>query len=482
MDYTIKSGRATFNVAGEFEVDLTIADEDPDTQFWFIDFRFQFSPSLSEVPPHVRAHIESRVNETLMKDGLTGCYKLLHGMVLTHKISEFRRQAAELARGKWIDGLKVEALNRALCIQYWSGKYGPKGFKSWIILGVHSGKRKVGRPHPGDTSRLFLRWFRDSKEVKDVDIPFDAVDISAESLLKATISKHVNHILTSMYEKLRTTPLYASQEAVISLSTSPTEPAESELKVQLTSNRHLSVRIEPITGRFILSPSSRLNIDSEFKLNEQCPDPAEKAHKIIEDLRAKSAMDEITFRSLSLGWNRVGNPGIKVDDLRSVVPKDTMQVLWLQRPGWVKNWYIAVSMSVSAERWWLIETYVMLLSTFSVDANPFIVPDPRQISTQHPSAETRSKTLLLRSKAPFRYPSRTFCPVLIMRPWPTFMFTPLALSLTTPISKLCTDDAHATNYMRTITHHHQSNSPRCIYNFRSLFRLFAKIRNLPPEL
>ena len=281
-------------------------------------------------------------------------------MVLTHKISEFRRQAVGLARGKWIDGLKVEALNRALSIQYWLDRYGRKGPKSWIILGVHSGERKVGRPHSKDTSRLFLRWFRDSKEVKDVDISFDTVDISAESLLKTVVAKHVNHILTSTYEKLREKHLFASNEAVTSVSTSTTEPAESELKIQLTNDRHLTVRIEPTTGRFVLGPSSRLAVEYEYKLNEQCNDPATNAHNFLEELRQKAVMDDILIRGTSLGWNRVKNPGIKTDDLRSVVPKDTAQVLWLQSPGWVKNWYFAVSMSVNGERWWLIQTYAMM--------------------------------------------------------------------------------------------------------------------------
>lgn len=200
-DYTIKSGRVTFRVAGEFEIDVTIGDEDPETQFWFIDFRFLFSPALSDMPAHLRYHIEDRVNAALSKDGLSGCYKLLHEMVLTHKISEFRRQAVALASARWIEGLKVELLNRALSIQYWLDRFGPKGPKSWIILGVHSGRQKTGLPDPKATSRLFIRWFRDGKEVKDVDIEMDTVNISAESLLKTVIAQHVNHILTSIYDQ-----------------------------------------------------------------------------------------------------------------------------------------------------------------------------------------------------------------------------------------------------------------------------------------
>jgi mediator of RNA polymerase II transcription subunit 14 len=416
MDYTIKSGRATFNVAGEFAVDLTIADEDPETQFWFIDFRFLFLPSLSEMPQHARAHIESRVNEALMKDGLPGCYKFLHGMVLTHKISEFRRQVVGLARGKWIDGLKVEALNRAVSIQYWLDRYGRKGPKSWIILGVHSGKRKVGRPHPKDTSRLFLRWFRDSKEVKDVDIPFDTVDISAESFLKTVVAKHVNYILTSTYEKLQAKPLFASHEAVVSIFTSTTEPAESELKVQLTSDRHLTVRIEPITGRFVLGPLSRLAVKFESKLNEECNDPAANAHNFIEELRKRAVMDEILVRGVGLGWNRVDNPGTKLDDLRSVVPKDTSQVLWLQRPGWVKNWYFAVSMSVSGERWWLIETYAMIDSPCSRATNPYYSTDPSPDASIAPIArnQKRDTTVKITSSIPI--------PIRNISPTPTYEF------------------------------------------------------------
>lgn len=138
-NYVINSGRVTFKVPGEFELDLTIADEAPESQFWFIDFRFLFSPAVQEIPYALRFHIESRVNSVLLAEGLSGCYRVLHEITLTHKISEFRRQAFDLSRSKWIDGLKVEALNRSLSIQYWLDRYTKGGPKSWIIIGVHSG-------------------------------------------------------------------------------------------------------------------------------------------------------------------------------------------------------------------------------------------------------------------------------------------------------------------------------------------------------
>lgn len=355
-DYTIKSGRVTFKVAGEFEIDLTIADEDPQKQFWFIDFRFLFSPTVLELPTHLRFYIESRVNAVLLSDGLPGCYKLLHEMVLTHKISEFRRQATDLARGKWVESLKVEALNRAVSIQYWLDRYTPKGPKSWILLGVHSGRRKDGRFDPKSTSRLFVRWFRDGKEVKDCDIQFDTVNISAETLLKTVIAKHINFILGAIHEKLQSRQLFASNEMALELATSTDEPSESVLKVQVTSQQTISVAIEPVTGRFIVGPGSLHTMRAEYGFNSKSMDPASDGHTYIELLRCDTAADEITTHGLSVGWIRIRRPDLKAEDLKLILPKDTLQVAWFRRSGWKREWFIAVNLSMGGDRWWLIET------------------------------------------------------------------------------------------------------------------------------
>ncbi|KAH8676654.1 mediator complex subunit MED14-domain-containing protein [Tricladium varicosporioides] len=402
-DYTIKSGRVTFRVEGEFEVDLTIADEDPESQFWFIDFRFLFSPTSLEIPLHLQTHIENRVNEALLQDGLLGCYNYLHSVTLTHKISEFRRQAASLARGKWVESLKVESLNRALSVQYWVDRYtaphfGPNPPKSWIILGVHSGKRKTGQPHPKDTSRLFIRWFRDSKEVLDADITFDTMNLSMESLLKKVIAKHVEYMLTSNFKLLEAQPLYRDHESLLALSISSDDPTESEMNVQLTNERHLSVRMEPITGRFIFSPASRINSDSESKLNNQAKAPAIDGYKYIESLRHFAVTEEIVSRAVSLGWIRVDNPGLKQDDLRAVVPKDTSQVVWLRRNGWKKNWFVAISLSMSGERWWLIET------------------------TDPPASASIPQAKNARKESNINIANHLFIPIKAMSPIPTYHF------------------------------------------------------------
>ena len=152
--------------------------------------------------------------------------------------------------------------------------------------------------------------------------------------------------------------LFMDHEAALSLSTSSTEPARSELRVQLTSIIHLSVKIEPVTGRFVLGPPSLMIADCQNKLNLKSQDPATDGHTYIETLRCNAIAEDVIKLGASVGWTRVQNLPIKLDDLKSVTSKDALQTYWFTRSGWVENWYIILSLSMSGERWLLIETYV----------------------------------------------------------------------------------------------------------------------------
>lgn len=358
-NYTINSGRATFKVAGEFEVDLTIADEDAEKQFWFIDFRFLFSPAPAELSDRLRLFLEDKVNGALATDGLAGCYRFLHGFTLTHQITEFTRQALEIGRSRWVDSLKVERLNRAMSIQYWQSR--PQaGLKSWIILGTHSGKKakvaQVARDDPAATSRLFLRWFRDNKEVKDLDISFDSSNISAERILKSVIARHVEYILTSIHSKLLTFPRFSKREASLRLTISKDEPAASQLVMRLSRDNELIVRIDPVTGSFALSPSTRVITQGERELNRNGKDPVAEGHIILEKTRCFHTMEELTRRGKSTGWLN-HNPGVKLDELRPFLTiREHFQTLWLRRSGWRSDWSVLVIMSLGGDKWWLVQT------------------------------------------------------------------------------------------------------------------------------
>lgn len=360
QDYSIASGRVTFKVPGEFEVDLTIADEDFEKQFWFVDFRFLVEPAPRDMSRLLRAHIESRVNDLLGTEGLQGCYNFLHEFILTHKITEYVRQAGELSKTQWVDTLKIERLNRAMAIQYWLGRYPPDGPKSWVIVGVHSGKTPGVTPDPRSTSHLTLRWFRDNKEVKDVAIPFDdGGTVSTEWLLRMVIGKHIEYILSTIHSKLSAKGRFVKRESSLALTISDNDPAESSLKMQLGRDDYVTVKIAPMTGVFAMTPQTNVTYFGERKLNWHVKNPAtEEALNCLEQVRCHYVSDVMNHNGRSFGWNVCKGP-VKADEVKPLLnAREGFQSMWFKRRGWAKQWYIMLSLSLGGDRWWLVEVYV----------------------------------------------------------------------------------------------------------------------------
>lgn len=358
QDYSIKSGRVTFRVAGEFELDLTIADEDPEKQFWFIDFRFDFTPTIDEISAYHRSAIENKVNDVLSREGLVGCYKVLHEMVLTLKINDFKRQAQELAVGNWTGSLRPEPLNRSLSLAYWQERYKTGGKQSWIILGVHSGKRSDGRIDPNSTSRLFVRWFRDGQEVKDDKIIFDTSNLSIEGLLTTVIAEHINFVLASLHKRLLEKPLFAAGDATASLITSD-EPSDARLRVELWNREHLDFTLNPVTGRVSLGPTTSLYAQLESVFYKDLKNPFDHGLDLIEQARCLTVMKEMTNHSWSMGWllpfMRNNGPEVTDGGLKVVLSKNHSYFTWSRRSGWRRNWYLVFGFGFSGEKCWLLE-------------------------------------------------------------------------------------------------------------------------------
>lgn len=365
-DYNIANGRVTFKVKGEFEVDLTIGDEDFEQQFWFIDFRFLFTPAPAELSHGVRTFLENKVNTILGDQGLAGCYNYLHEFVLTQKIIEFRRQATELAMGRWVDTLKVEKLNRAMSIQYWlkppHGLEGPSSqtAKSWILLGVWSGKGVEGDLDSKPSSYISLRWFRDNKEVKDFDIPLNVETISAEKLLTAVIASHVEYILTSISSKLLSKPRFAQKHARLDLEISKEEPQNSSVAVQLFDNDKAVIKIEPLTGFFTMFPRSPVFLKGQMKLNTSS-NVAEEGANLMEQLRFDHTVKDLNSRVRSIGWF-VCRPPITQEETKAIVYSDAsgsreaFKAVWLRKANWMtRQWFVMISMSLGGDQWWLVD-------------------------------------------------------------------------------------------------------------------------------
>jgi mediator of RNA polymerase II transcription subunit 14 len=369
-DFTIDGGVATFKVKGEFEVDLTVGDEDAESQFWFIDLRFAFMPVPEEPSPRLKGLLERQVNQWLGEDGLRGCYNRLHEYVLTTKVNELRRQAYELSHTSWAKTLSLTTLDRGFAIQYWTnrqpqstwikrGSRGsdgpPKVPKSWIIVSVRSPRQIGGESREEATSSLAATWFRDGKEVKDATIEFDHDRLSADRLLKTVIAKHVSHILTAIHTKLRLAPRFMNRESALSLYISATEPSESYLSMELSSTENVSLRIEPSTGQFTFHPHNRPTLQGEAKLNHYSVDPAEVGARCLESIRWGYLADEVVRKGRPMGWTLAKNPH-DLDQARGMCKirrEEACQAIYLQREGVDKDkgWYVMLMMSLQGDKW-----------------------------------------------------------------------------------------------------------------------------------
>lgn len=346
-DYTIANGRATFAVPNEFEVDLAAADEDPESPFYFIDIRFLFSSAPPLPDGFMRSNLEAKVNEVLASDGLRGCYAFLHGLVLTHKVNILRRQAQQMARGKWNGCIRIEPVHRTLVLQYWISQ---TGGKNWIEIGISSGAQS--RPKHATMSsipQLQMRWFRDGMEVQDVEFDTVSANLSMERILEQIITSHIVSRLTKMRDQLGA--LLPDQKSIhVDMQTSTSDPGVCLLKMQSRRpNPPVVLRITPVNGDISISPVSSFSIDAAKRLNG---DSSTDAGQSLTYLCCKIMQDRIGKQVQRVGW--IPAPVDKQDNLRKIFGEEIVRRSTFTRKGWGNQWAIAVTINLAGEKWWTV--------------------------------------------------------------------------------------------------------------------------------
>lgn len=354
-DYEIRSGRVTFKVPGEFDVDLTIADEDFEKQFWFIDFRFDFKPAAATLSDSLRMNLEWCVNSALEKDGLAGCYHFLHELVLTSKINEIKRQALQLSKGSWAGTLVVEQLHRALAIQYWTSRTASAGLKSWVLIAVNSGRKKNAPEDEKPASYLTAKWYRENKEVEGVEIRLDVENLSAENLLRHVIGMHIEFVLRGIHDKLLEAPRFQNKQAGMLLNISKSDPAASHLTTQVGFSSDVTLSMEPITGVFAIKPHSKITFQFEHHLNN-CRDMITGGLTNVEYVRCSLFEEKLSRQGSRNGWH-TARPPMSMEEIKTMTKKrDWTRSIWIQRDGWDSRWFVAVFLSLGGDEWWLLET------------------------------------------------------------------------------------------------------------------------------
>ncbi|KAL2355983.1 mediator complex subunit MED14-domain-containing protein [Cryomyces antarcticus] len=351
-DYSVASGRATFVVPSEFEVDLSIADEDPASPFYFIDIRLLFSPTPDDLSDQVLGQLEHKANEVLRTQGLSGCYDFLHNFVLTYKINVLRRQAYDLCRTTWSDSIRVETVHRSLVVHYWTEV---PGGKNWLEIGISSGKRKDSAnafwAGPG-TPRITTRWFRNGVEVKDVDLSFDFHTLSMERSLRELIALHTNHSLTIIRDQLLSSPP-ATKALSVELLNSTSGPATSSLKIQLTpSSTVVAALIDPVSGHLTLRPATVASSQIESDMNR---DIAVNPAQAIGYLLCTLAQIEIDRQARRSGWQTLKNVTPSQDNMREHFGNGVVRKIFFRGIGWGDQWAIAATINLGGEMWWIVE-------------------------------------------------------------------------------------------------------------------------------
>ncbi|KAM5437612.1 mediator complex subunit [Microsporum ferrugineum] len=351
--YHIHDGRVTFTIPNEIELDLSIAQETRNSQFFFVDLRFIFSPSSALSKGPVRGSLERTINTALMKSGIVGCCDLLHNLVLSQKIMTCFRQAIDLARSHWGDNLRIELLHRTLVIQYWANRPGPK---SWIEIGARRNKsqRRAGTCQP-DIPRLFIRWIRDNKEVSVESAHFDRKIISVETILRGIISQHIHDMFLEIYNKLATTKLYSQGGLFLGLNTSATEPGNCYLDVHLTHRKTLRVTIEPVGGGVALQ-TVPLTLNRHDIEQEAGKGLSVNTYDRICRLRCLVAMEEAESHGRVVGWKLITPANVDMFSLRKVLPVSEIRNISLfQHRDWSPDWLVAFTSSMERDDWWVVQ-------------------------------------------------------------------------------------------------------------------------------
>ncbi|KAK5172980.1 mediator complex subunit [Saxophila tyrrhenica] len=345
-DYSIADGRVTFMVKDEFEVDLSVADEDPATQLYFIDIRLSFEPTTPVLDDRIRGFLEGKINVQLASKGLQGCYDFLHNFVLTHKLTILQDQATELTRGKWFDCIKIEKLRRSLVVQYWAGLPGPK---SWIEIGISSGKQTTTSIRRPATPHISVRWFQRSVEIKGEKLEFDWQQLDVEKCLMHVIERHTASILDDLRTRIcALVPADAPFKAKVSDA-----GGCQVLSLSLPSLRQpIEVRIEPVTGQYSITPPSTASLNIERRLNNHpTADPA----RWLAGLPCAVVQDQVFKQADLLRWSPVKHL-VRQDNLTAVFGEKLQHFsIFTPSRAWSDDWALAVTFSLQGEKWWAAE-------------------------------------------------------------------------------------------------------------------------------
>jgi mediator of RNA polymerase II transcription subunit 14 len=371
--YHIHDGRATFHVANEFEVDLSVLDESPTALFRVVDFRFAFSPS-PHIPDTRRSEIEFIANSVIDNEGLLGCYNFFHNLALTSQLAEYYNQALQLSRNQWAGYLRIEFLRRDLVVEYWRNATQKK---SWIEISIHSGRDDL---EDGDNPHLQLRWFVDGKQIKDFEVEMDPAHLSFESVLLQILSQHANRILNSVYDRLTLSEIYKEDSMAVEQSSSDFDPKHCSIDLQLSQSSHISVSVDSISGSIVVGPASDRARRLQAELNAARVRGDDMVPRLL-NYRCVLSEGRILRALQDTDWTRLDAVRPNMAEIRNLFGTSLTRVNFYRHNLWDHQYMMAFSTNFSGDKLWILRK--------ARESNTLILGDLRVLHEQSLDIKTK---------------------------------------------------------------------------------------------
>lgn len=340
--YRIHDGRATFEVQDEFEVDISVLEESPESPWRVVDFRFLSNPR-PRISVAMRTEMEGRIDVALAGhkygNGLRECYEFLHEVNLSNRLSEMHRQALELARKQWSGNLRVELQRRNLILQYWTERRGPK---SWIEIGAHGPQASMDSSTQLTSSQLGYRWYRHGIRVDDFAIQTSPSVLSINSILNQIVAQHISYTLDAIFVRLESSPLFSSTNLILEDAISDELPEQCHLRIGTTEDTSVTVNISAVDGLVVISPVSELANRFQFDLNRS-KNLAEDFASRFSHFRCAVADASVHKGFASTPWQSLATFTPTLTETRSLLGSAVSRASYFSHPLWSKKYLLAAA-------------------------------------------------------------------------------------------------------------------------------------------
>lgn len=393
-DFTVASGRATFRVAHEFEVDVFFANEEIerlDLQWFVIDFRFANGlDDRIDTPSSLSIEIEAVANDLMAKTlvGNTGKYQLvelynfLHRFTIQYRLERLFDQFSRMgSRDKGKIDLKYASSQRVLAIGFWLRKKQRDSTSIQNSFTITIGDQDVATEGlPLTSERVVHDYNREELKLTvrsgDDVVSSEAIKLdqyNAFSLYKSVVQQRSCSIVESVYKALLGDDLPFTRPTSSIL-------IDGALQVRLTKDENLHVSVDPFNGDFLLHVSTSDDGSStntfgealkalEVALNS-LSSPREQAFRIhdfkftcikqsIEALASSANWSSLKFTLTSLNLDEFGRAFGSQSDL--VSPTACLFLTRIQedwKNSFGSSWFVVITVKPTGFEFWITEMTV----------------------------------------------------------------------------------------------------------------------------